>query len=219
MTMKVVVGNLNKENQLLIMHKGYNIIQSRIISPLRKLNQFLPDNTEIARLDLDSIILSPYDELLVSLFAAVVVALQPQVVISDIKVIINVFSIYLLKGHVSEAHALGSIFNKWPSNSKKADEISCRLKEAIDIIFTKGVFSSDIKLLRINDDIDANNAVHMNVIVGLDKDWYLTREVPRSIHLHQQFSSIIIWSFCGVCINPKRNTKYTTNRGEGRRIP
>ncbi|KAL0415179.1 UNVERIFIED_CONTAM: MMS19 nucleotide excision repair protein [Sesamum latifolium] len=76
------------------------------------------------------------DEWLTSLFASVVVALRPQTGIPNGKMILQLFITSLLNGHVPSAHALGSLVNKLPLETKGIESSrTLSLNEALDMIF------------------------------------------------------------------------------------
>ncbi|XP_011072433.1 MMS19 nucleotide excision repair protein homolog isoform X2 [Sesamum indicum] len=118
------------------------------------------------------------DEWLTSLFASVVVALRPQTGISNRKMILQLFITSLLNGHVPSAHALGSLVNKLPLETKGIKSSrSLSLNEALDMIFhsfvgtcrddsTSGNDGSGVNInsLRLN---TSRIQLEFNTVIGL----------------------------------------------------
>jgi DNA repair/transcription protein MET18/MMS19 len=128
--MKVSVGCCSVESQNVIIQKAYSILSSHTKFQLN----------DVGRLTLTSgkYDISPKDEGVLLLFASVIIALRPKTHIPNIRGLLHLLIITLLKGVVPVAQALGSMLNKLTSKSngaEKSDELT--LEEALDIIFNK----------------------------------------------------------------------------------
>ncbi|CAI9281079.1 unnamed protein product [Lactuca saligna] len=110
-TMKHAVATCSVENQIKILEKSFKVNES---NPVNKVFQ-------------------PRNEWIISLFNSVIIALHPKTNIKNPKITLETLTESLTNGHTSSAHALGSFFNKTPSN------------EAID-----NTFSHLIKFSNVN---------------------------------------------------------------------
>lgn len=134
MVMKIVVGYCTEENQSTLVQKAYNLLPSTIIILLDSLNLPL-SNSETLQSVIDNSGLTLKDEWLLSLFASVVIALHPKTPLTNVRAFIKLFTVFLLKGHLSAAHALASMINKWPADiTGTAQPSSYKLEEAIDVV-------------------------------------------------------------------------------------
>ncbi|WOL14626.1 MMS19 nucleotide excision repair protein [Canna indica] len=117
--MKLLVAGCTVENQYLILQKAYSIFSSMDFMKTESMpftsSQLDGSSTQ------DANVLSYRDEWVISLFGSVVISLHPQTPLIDVKIILNMFMVLLLKGNVPAAQALASIVNKWPANIKEAE--------------------------------------------------------------------------------------------------
>ncbi|KAA3478595.1 MMS19 nucleotide excision repair protein-like protein isoform X1 [Gossypium australe] len=128
--MKLAVANCSEEKQNIIVQKSYNILSSSISFPLEEL--LLQERFQIAQ-EVDNN--SSRDEWVLSLFAAVTIAVHPQTHIPNTRSIVSLFMRTLLKGNIVAAQALGSMVNKLDLKSTRGQTSSdCTLEEAMDII-------------------------------------------------------------------------------------
>ncbi|KAK4427289.1 MMS19 nucleotide excision repair protein [Sesamum alatum] len=117
-------------------------------------------------------------EWLTSLLASVVIALRPQTGIPNGKMILQLFITSLLNGHVPSAHALGSLVNKLPLETKEIESSRrLSLNEALDMILysfigtcrydsTSGNDGSGVNIssLRLN---TSRIQLEINTVIGL----------------------------------------------------
>ncbi|KAI3915371.1 hypothetical protein MKX01_035630 [Papaver californicum] len=178
--MKLAVADCSEETQGLIAQKAYSVLESSTSFPLKELisepNKVLQSSAVVYSL--------PFrDELVISLFASVVIALRPKTPIASVRQILKFFTIMLLKGHVPSAQALGSIINKLGVNiSNMGVSNVCSLEEAMDLIYHNGLQSAlsscilkdtpmdsgDTGLLDLCSDVDNSCiGIQANAIVGL----------------------------------------------------
>ncbi|XVF26849.1 hypothetical protein REPUB_Repub14bG0054800 [Reevesia pubescens] len=128
--MKLAVASCSEENQKIIVQKSYSILSSSTSFPLKEL--FQQERFQIVQ-EVDNS--SSRDEWVLSLFAAVIIAVHPQTHIPNTRPILYLFMTTLLKGNVTAAQALGSMVNKWGLKSTGVQASSdCTLEEAMDII-------------------------------------------------------------------------------------
>lgn len=134
--MRHAVAFCSEESQNKLIQRAYSILSSSTSFALKE-TMSLTIQFELGGLQLtqkDN--LSCKDEWIVSLFASAIVAARPQTHILNVKVILQVFILTLLKGSVPAAQALGSIVNKLGKESSGSQISSdCTLEEALDIIF------------------------------------------------------------------------------------
>ncbi|GMI72401.1 homolog of yeast MET18 [Hibiscus trionum] len=134
-TMKLAVASYSEEKQTIIVQRSYNILLSTISFPSEEL--FQQERFQTAEVDNSS----GRDEWVLSLFAAVIIAVHPQTHIPNTRAIISLFMTTLLKGNVAAAQALGSMVNKLDLKSTGGQTSSdCTLEEAIDIILKSSLW-------------------------------------------------------------------------------
>lgn len=136
MTIKLIVSGCRVENQVLIVQKAYRILLSEKLFPPEQLA--VPSVEESLRLMPCLNQLSHKDALSVSLFASVLIALNPETPVPDASLILRFLMLCLLKGHSSAAQALGSLLNKWSSHDA-TEPTAFVLEEAIELILDKGL--------------------------------------------------------------------------------
>ncbi|XP_020227720.1 MMS19 nucleotide excision repair protein homolog isoform X3 [Cajanus cajan] len=162
--MKLSVGSCVVESQNLIIQNAYSILSSHTNFQLKEVETLplTPGKYDI----------SLRDEGIISLFASVVVAVHPKTHIPDIRVLMHLFIITLLRGVVPVAQALGSILNKLVSTSNSAENSGdLTLEEALDVIFnTKICFSSTDMLQRCNGTSNGNEMVLTDICLGIAND-------------------------------------------------
>lgn len=140
--MRLAVGNCTEESQALIVQKAYCILSSMTFFPLKESVPLAPIKLESVKLIQDIVSLSSRDEWLISLFSSVLTALHPQTPIPEVREILKLLTIFVLKGYVPAAQALGSIINKCPLKINTIETSSvCTLEEALDIIQKTGLYS------------------------------------------------------------------------------
>ncbi|KAM6585194.1 hypothetical protein CsatB_012196 [Cannabis sativa] len=179
MAMKVTVASCSWELQNTIIQKAYTVLASNTsLLPKKSPLTFIPVELEGLQLTLHADNVSGKDELLLSLFASVIIAIQPRVEIPNIKEILHLFLTTLLKGHVSSAQALGSIINKLGTKSYRAEMTNgFMLEEAIDILLKtrswnpqdSGALSSgnEMSLAELCLGFVNHRQLQINAIVGL----------------------------------------------------
>ncbi|ERN15159.1 MMS19 nucleotide excision repair protein homolog isoform X2 [Amborella trichopoda] len=170
MAMKLAVGCCTMNQQSSIVSKAHNILASSTLY-LVKDSMSLSTSVQLEKLKItpESVSSACKDGWLISLFASVVIALQPQTVIPDLRIILELFMIVvLLKGDEASAQALGSIVNKWPV---KSNEVSgaCTLGEAMDIMVERGfrpiIFNVNQKK---HEDVDNNKEIVSHLPISND---------------------------------------------------
>lgn len=180
MAMKLTVASCSREIQITIIQKAYTVLSSNT-SLLQKKSTLTSVPVQLEGLRLTQLMdnFSGKDELVLSLFASVIIAIHPRIEIPNVKEILHLFLTTLLKGHVPSAQALGSMINKFDTKSSRADiSYGFMLEDAIDIIFkTKllnsqdnGVLSSDDTEMGLTDlclGFVDNRELQINAIVGL----------------------------------------------------
>lgn len=162
--MKVSVGCCSVESQNVIIQKAYSILSSHTKFRLN----------DVGRLTLTSgkYDISPKDEGVLLLFASVIIALRPKTHIPNIRGLLHLLIITLLKGVVPVAQALGSMLNKLTSKSngaEKSDELT--LEEALDIIFNTKLWFSSNNMLQIgNGSSNGSEIVLTDLCLGIAND-------------------------------------------------
>ncbi|XP_024022464.1 MMS19 nucleotide excision repair protein homolog [Morus notabilis] len=153
MAMKLTVGSCSEEIQYIILQKAYTVLSSNTSLLLKKSSlTSIPVQLEESQLIQHVDNISHRDELVLSLFASVIIAVRPRTEIPNMKEILYLFLTTLLRGHVPSAQALGSMINKFDTKAKST-EISreSTLEDAMDIIFkTKSWFFRDNEVLQRN---------------------------------------------------------------------
>ncbi|XWS18947.1 hypothetical protein CRYUN_Cryun32bG0088600 [Craigia yunnanensis] len=177
--MKLAVASCSEENQNIIVQKSYVILSSSTSFPLKEL--FQQERFQIVQ-EVDNS--SSQDEWILSLFAAVIIAVHPQTHIPKIRPILYLFMTTLLKGNVAAAQALGSMVNKLGLKSTGGQTSSdCTLEEAMNIILNSSsqIFhnnsSSDIQakmtgvheigLINLCNGVGSCTSLQIHAIVGL----------------------------------------------------
>ncbi|XWS20223.1 hypothetical protein CRYUN_Cryun31cG0081600 [Craigia yunnanensis] len=177
--MKLAVASCSEENQNIIVRKSYSILLSNTSFPLKEL--FQQERVQIVQ-EVDNS--SSRDEWILSLFAAVIIAVHPQTHIPNIKPILYLFMTTLLMGNVAAAQALGSMVNKLGLKSTGVQTSSdCTLEEAMDIILNSSLWifhsnsSSDIQakvtsvhdigLINLCNGVGSFTCLQIHAIVGL----------------------------------------------------
>lgn len=173
--MKNAVGCCSKESQEIIINKAFGVLFSSTDSGSLGFKSGSPKLKEERLKQTKNI---GRDEWLTSLFASVVIALRPQTSIPNGKMILELFIISLLNGHVPSAHALGSLVNKLPLEIAGMDSSgSFTLNEALDIIFHSFMGTSSYGSISENDASGINlsslrlntlrTQPEMNTVIGL----------------------------------------------------
>uniref|UniRef100_A0A1D1Z4H7 MMS19 nucleotide excision repair protein n=1 Tax=Anthurium amnicola TaxID=1678845 RepID=A0A1D1Z4H7_9ARAE len=137
MTMKLIVAGCGVEHQAMIVQKAYRIFLSNKSFPLEEL-KFSSIKVEGFKLAPDIASLSSKDELFISLFASVLIALSPETLIPDAILTLKMLMLFLLKGYVPAAQALGSLVNKWSSHAI-TKQTSSVLEDALKLVVEKGL--------------------------------------------------------------------------------
>lgn len=152
---KNAVACCSEGGQKTILHKAFRVLSSSTLELKDSMSVFRWEGSNYV----DSLHRVSYrDEWIISLFASVVIALHPQTHIPDIKMLLHLFAMDLLRGHIPSAQALGSLVNKLPSrNSSLGSSHECCLEEAIDMIFSSNLWS----LFKLNN-------VKENPVLGVD---------------------------------------------------
>ena len=147
MVMKLTVASCPEQAQNSVLQKAYTVLSSSTSLPLKSSTlTSIPVQLEGSPVSQHINNSSQRDEFILSLFASVIIAVQPRTEIPNVSEITRLFLTTLLKGHVPSAQALGSMINKFDSESKGTGISSdSMLQEAIDIIFTTKLWSSHDK--------------------------------------------------------------------------
>ncbi|KAL9268702.1 MMS19 nucleotide excision repair protein-like protein [Drosera capensis] len=141
--LKLAVANLSGEKQRIIVEKAFMMFsscESFLHSPC------VPSQFEGYYVG-DT--LAYKDEWIISIFAAIVIALDPKTSIPDTNAVVLTFMGAFLKGHVLAAQALGSMVNKIHLKGTEAGSVSCfYLEDILDIVFevTKWSLHNDVSL-------------------------------------------------------------------------
>ncbi|XP_010534209.1 PREDICTED: MMS19 nucleotide excision repair protein homolog isoform X2 [Tarenaya hassleriana] len=131
MAMRQVVAISSVETQNTIIQKAYSVVLSSTLP----LMESIPSKP-VALEALKHFDLSIRDELILSLFASTIIAASPTTDIPNVKSVVHLFLVTLLRGHLPAAQALGSIVNKLGSGSRGTKISSTSsLEEAYKIIF------------------------------------------------------------------------------------
>ncbi|XVF74504.1 hypothetical protein PTKIN_Ptkin13bG0115700 [Pterospermum kingtungense] len=177
--MKLAVASCSEEKQNIIVQKSYSILSSSTSFPLKEL--FQQERSQIVQ-EVDNS--SSRDEWILSLFAAVIMAVHPKTHIPNIRPILYLFMTSLLKGNVAAAQAVGSMVNKLGLKSTDGQTSSdCTLEDAMDIILNSSIWifhnnsSSDIQakmtgvhdigLINLCDGLGSCSSLQIHVITGL----------------------------------------------------
>uniref|UniRef100_A0A1J3E954 MMS19 nucleotide excision repair protein n=1 Tax=Noccaea caerulescens TaxID=107243 RepID=A0A1J3E954_NOCCA len=129
-TMGQIVGIALVDSQNSIIQKAYNVISSSTLPAMESIPLTF---VALEGLQRD---LSTRDELILSLFASVIIAASPAASIPDVKSLIHLFLVSSLKGYIPAAQALGSMVNKLgPGSEGRNISTGYSLEEACDIIF------------------------------------------------------------------------------------
>ncbi|EOY26932.1 MMS19 nucleotide excision repair protein, putative isoform 1 [Theobroma cacao] len=174
--MKLAVASCSEENQNIIVQKSYHILSSSTSFPLKEL--FRQESFQIVQVDNSS----SRDEWILSLFAAVVIAVHPETYVPNIKPLLYLFMTTLLKGNVVTAQALGSVVNKLGLESAGV-QTDCTLEEVMDIILNLSLWifhsnssadiqakmtsAHDISLINLCSSIGSCTSLQIHAIVGL----------------------------------------------------
>ncbi|XP_078428169.1 ARM repeat superfamily protein [Wolffia australiana] len=176
MTTKNVVSGCGVENQVLIVKKAFNILSS--------MKLFSPEQLTVSSIRdvLTLIPLSQQQMQFVSLFASVLMALLPQTPIPETRVILSFLMVHLLRGCRPAAQALGSLLNKWSSEST-----AMILEEALDFIM-------DLVLLNLSADFDGSDLdetqILLNALIGLA--WIGKGLVMRGHERAEKVTSVLL---------------------------
>ncbi|XP_062187107.1 MMS19 nucleotide excision repair protein homolog [Phragmites australis] len=108
--MKLLVGVCTEEQQSLIVQKAYGIISLVLPLPLKSMAH------HTLAVDLLVPSHSIQETALVGMLSSVIVGLRPLTPVPDMMMMINLFTVFLMKGQMPAAHALASIFNKYLHN-------------------------------------------------------------------------------------------------------
>ncbi|CAM0905499.1 unnamed protein product [Alopecurus aequalis] len=142
MGMKFLVGVCTEEQQSLIVQKACGIISSMLSLPVKSMMH------DLSSVEVFVPAHSIQDTALVCLLSSVIVGLRPQTPVPDMIMMISLFSVFLLNGQITAAHALASIFNKYLPNSEFSDEN--KLDKILDVIlgrcFSVVLASSTMKM-------------------------------------------------------------------------
>lgn len=139
--LKLAVANLSGEKQRIIVEKAFMMFsscESFLHSPSvpSQFEGYLVGGT-----------LAYKDEWIISIFASIVIALDPKTSIPDTNAVVLTFMGAVLKGHVLAAQALGSMVNKMHLKGTEVGSVSCfYLEDILDIVFkvTKWSLRDDV---------------------------------------------------------------------------
>ncbi|GAB4850294.1 hypothetical protein Ancab_029593 [Ancistrocladus abbreviatus] len=140
---KLAIASCSEEDQCVIVEKACRVtFLSEFCSQLQSMSVLMPMELGGSPFrDLD--VFAPRDEWILSLFAAVIIALRPETNIPNPKAILQIFMAALLKGHIPSAQALGSLVNKMHGKDSKMETSSdFSLEDALELIFKMSLWSS-----------------------------------------------------------------------------
>ncbi|CAL9135103.1 unnamed protein product [Musa textilis] len=160
MTMKHLVAGCTEENQFLILQKACSSLPKTFL-----IAESLPcalSQLEGFQCIQDTTLMSCRDEWVFSLFGSVVIALRPQTPLVNVKILLNLFVVLLLKGNMPAAQALASMVNKWPADVNKS-EVSYSLDQAIEEILKSCLWTSESS----SNFIDRDSCFQKYVVLGL----------------------------------------------------
>ncbi|KAL5197207.1 hypothetical protein ABZP36_000719 [Zizania latifolia] len=142
MGMQLLVGICTEEQQSLIVQKAYATISSMLSLSVKSMTQ------HPLAVDESVPLCSVHDTSLVCMLSSVIVGVRPQTPLPDMKMMINLFTVFLLKGQIPAAHALASIFNKYLQNSEFSheNELDKLLGTILERCFSTISSSSDMKI-------------------------------------------------------------------------
>ncbi|XP_057432306.1 MMS19 nucleotide excision repair protein homolog isoform X2 [Lotus japonicus] len=162
--MKISVGSCSVESQNIILQKAYSIISSHTNFQFNEVGRspLTPEKYDI----------SPRDEGMLSLFASVTIAVSPKTHIPNIRGVLRLFIIALLKGVVPVAQALGSMINKFISKANDAENFNdLTLEEALDVIFSTKIWVSSTDVLQgCNGTNNGSEMVLTDLCLGIAND-------------------------------------------------
>lgn len=178
MALKLSVRSCSKESQNIIIQKAFNVLLTSNFSPLKvALSTTIPIQMEGLQLLQQKDNLLSRDEWILSLFASVIIALRPEIHVPDVRLIMHLLMLSIIRGCVPAAQALGSMINKLSMKSDKVEVSSyVSLEEAIDIIF-KTEFrcfhnestgdGSEMFLTDLCSSIEESSLLQVHAVVGL----------------------------------------------------
>ncbi|GMH03716.1 hypothetical protein Nepgr_005555 [Nepenthes gracilis] len=163
--MKLAVASCSEEDQHIIVEKSFGVISlSEYFLQMKSMSSIMSAQVEGLQLIQNSNKFDSRDDWVLSLFAAVIIALRPQTTIPDTRATIQTFITALLRGHVSSAQALGSMVNKM--QHKVVDEENCRyftLEDALELIFGMSLWSSNDDASLRSHGIGENGGLSLNM--------------------------------------------------------
>ncbi|PKA57230.1 hypothetical protein AXF42_Ash002534 [Apostasia shenzhenica] len=114
MALQLVVRGCKEHDQHKVLHKAFNVLQASGCFPVGSLP--LPSGIyELSQFTQDLSEFTCREEWLLYFTASIVMALHQQTPVPDGGKLLNLFLVFLLKGHLAAAHALASLINKWPT--------------------------------------------------------------------------------------------------------
>ncbi|CAN1285943.1 MMS19 nucleotide excision repair protein homolog [Linum perenne] len=132
--MKLSVACCSVDSQNVIVDKAYSAVSTITSFPLKV--KELKETQVVDKL-------SNRDELVLALFASVIIGLHPQAQVPNLRAIAHLFSVLLFKDNVTAAQAYGSLVNKLNPKSKTTDDLGMfTIEQAMDVVLSKESLAS-----------------------------------------------------------------------------
>lgn len=161
--MKLAVGGCSEGSQGKIIEKAYGVLSSCRCFPSKE-SMSITSAVQLEGLQptQDLEYFSCREKWVISLFASAIIAIRPQTHIPNIRLVLHLFMMTLLKGLMPAAHALGSMVNKLSPKSNEVEISStCTLEEALDIIFNTSLWDShnqgSLNTIELNNEMGLTN--------------------------------------------------------------
>ncbi|CAN1836561.1 MMS19 nucleotide excision repair protein homolog [Linum perenne] len=139
--MKLSVACCSVDSQNIIVDKAYSAVSTITSFPLKESSSILPVKELKETQVVDK--LSNRDELVLALFASVIIGLHPQAQVPNLRAIAHLFSVLLFKDNVTAAQAYGSLVNKLNPKSKTTDDLGMfTIEQAVDVVLSKESLAS-----------------------------------------------------------------------------
>uniref|UniRef100_A0A0D9WW46 MMS19 nucleotide excision repair protein n=1 Tax=Leersia perrieri TaxID=77586 RepID=A0A0D9WW46_9ORYZ len=187
--MKLLVGICTEEQQSLIVQKAYDTISSMLSLPVKSMMQHLLPVDEPGPL------YSVRDTSLMCMLSSVIVGLRPQTPVPDMMVMISLFTVFLLKGHIPAAHALASIFNKNLHNPEFSPEN--KLDKVLDTILERCFSTIPLR---------SNTKISLSY-VGRSDDANSSESLSGSIESKNDIISVLAWLGKGLLMRGDEKVK------------
>ncbi|CAN0878198.1 MMS19 nucleotide excision repair protein homolog [Linum grandiflorum] len=136
--MKHSVACCSVDSQNVIVDKAYSAVSTITSFPLK-----VPVSLEELKQTQEVDKLSNRDELVLALYASVIIGLHPQAQVPNLRTIAHLFRVVLFKENVNAAQAYGSLVNKLTPKSNTTDDLELfTVDQAMDMILSKDSLAS-----------------------------------------------------------------------------